>query len=455
MKTATIRILDSLWKEVRKAALSSGDDESVAFLTAKYFETSEKTIFLVENFVPAKPNDYLKRSAYHLEVSPLYVNRVLNVAEDLKNTAIMVHSHPFETGRPRYSFTDDNGEALTSETISKCLSGNPPVGSLLIGQNLASARGWHGLSKEWIPANVTILGRNSLLFLNHGSQVAANPSSVVDRQVRALGTSTQSRLEAIEVGIVGLGGTGSAIAEQLVRMGVKKLRVVDHDTFEPCNWSRLYGSKWKDTRQGRYKVDIINTHLKEINPKIELKGITKSVMTSDVLKSLSNCDIVFSCLDRHAPRAVLNELSYQCLVPVIDVGVGLQRDQNGFVGGAARATFIVPGMPCLFCQDIVRPEMITAEHLSPEEYESRRAKGYVNDHNQNAPSVICYTSFASSLGLILFLDLISERNTESYSTILFNLQTKETMKLRTNIKTDCVCQKRVGKAFHMPFSVAD
>ncbi len=456
MKIASIRILDHLWQKVREEALSFGADESVAFLTAKYFETPEKIIFLAENIVSAKTNDYLRRGEYHLEVSPLYVNRVLNVAEDLKNTIIMVHSHPFETGKPQYSMTDDWGEALTAETISKCLEGNPPVGSLLLGQSLATARGWLGLSKKWMPANITVINQNALHFHNFISkQQASNPISLVDRQILALGNSMQTSLESLKIGIVGLGGTGSAVAEQLVRMGVKKMSLIDHDRFEPSNWSRLYGSAWKDTTQSRYKTEVVCSHLKRINPNAELKKINKSVMTNEVLKDLSGCDVIFSCLDRHAPRAVLNELAYQCFIPIVDVGVGLQKDKNAFTGGVARATVIGPGLPCLLCQEIVRPEMITAEHLSPAEYESRRAEGYVNNHNQNAPSVISYTTLASSLGLILFLGLISGRVTDSYSTLIFDLYTTETMKVRASVKNDCVCQKRLGKGFSIPFSVAD
>lgn len=455
MKKASIRILNSLWQKVRKETLSSRAKESAAFVTAKYFETSDKIVFLAENIVPAKAKDYLYRGEYHLEVSPLYVNRVLNVAEYLKNTVIMVHSHPFENGIPNYSISDDTGEKMTSETISKCLDGNPPVGSILLSQTSVSARGWLGLSKECIPASLNILNQNTFHLYDYSSRIDLVTSPLVDRQVRALGASAQIQLESLEIGIVGLGGTGSAIAEQLVRMGIKKLQIVDHDKFEPSNWSRFYGSTWKDTLKTNYKVDIIHSHLREINPNIDLKKIKKSVMTKEALKSLSNCDIIFSCLDRHAPRAVLNELSYQCFIPLIDVGVGLVKDHKNIIGGTARATVVGPELPCLLCQEIVRPDIITAEHLFPAEYESRRAEGYVNNLDQTVPSVISYTTLASSLGLMLFLDLISSQGSDSYSTLFFDLHSKETMRLRSSIKEDCICQKRLGKGFSIPFSVAD
>jgi molybdopterin/thiamine biosynthesis adenylyltransferase len=204
-----------------------------------------------------------------------------------------------------------------------------------------------------------------------------------------------------------------------------------------------------------YKVDIISKHLLDINTEIEIKALKKNVQTKETLVFLSNCDIIFSCLDRHAPRAVLNELSYQCFIPVIDVGVGLQRNDKGVINGMARGTIIGPGMPCLFCQNIVSPEMITAENLSPREYESRRAEGYVSNLQHNVPSVINYTTLASSLGLLIFTDLLLNNTSNTFASLLFDINSKETIKMTSSIKEDCVCEKRLGKGFSIPFSVAD
>jgi hypothetical protein len=62
---------------------------------------------------------------------------------------------------------------------------------------------------------------------------------------------------------------------------------------------------------------------------------------------------------------------------------------------------------------------------------------------------------ASSLGLILFLDLVSGNDADSFSTLVFDLGLKEMIKPQSKIKEDCVCQKRLGKGFDIPFSVAD
>ncbi len=453
MKKSSIRILDDLWVRTRYEALSTSD-ESVAFLTAKFFENSDKIVFIAENLVPAKDKDYLYRSDVHLEVSPLYTSRVLNIAEDKKSTVIMVHSHPFEKGMPQYSPSDNHGEALTSETISDNLIGNPPVGSLLIGQSRINARTWLGRTKKRFQSTVTIL--NGEKYWSGHIESKNNVSNMlIDRQVRAFGSSMQDAIESLDIGIVGLGGTGSIIAEQLARIGVKNLTLVDHDKFEPSNWSRLYGSTFADTKSRKPKVSLVSSYLREISPQLKITSIKTSVMTNGVLKSLAGCDIIFSCLDRHAPRAVLNELSYQCFVPVIDVGVGLNKHVDGGLGGSIRATIIGPGLPCLFCQEIIRPEMITSELLAPQEYEMRRAEGYASNAQDKEPSVITYTSLAGSFGMMLFLDLMAGGGFDKYSTLLYDLGMKESIKLRSSVKDECVCKKRLGKGLSIPFSVAD
>ena len=454
MKTISIRMHDNLRTIIKEAVLSSAN-ESVIFLSAKYFETPRKKIFIANEAVPANERDYLNRGELHLKVSPLYVNRAISQAEKTKSTVIMIHSHPFENGKPHYSPTDDFGEAQTSETISKCLTGNPPVASILVGQNQFNARAWTGLSKKKTAANLTILGGNHFAFESEHDSDYLKDGSFLDRQIQAIGQGNQNILSSLEIGIVGLGGTGSNVAEQLVRMGVNKFVLVDLDRFEKSNLSRLYGSVWKDTSRKTFKTDLVSSYLEKINPNISCRKINKSVLTNDVLLELSNCDIIFSCLDRHAPRAVLNELSYQCYIPIIDVGIGLVRKHDRIVGGSVRVTVIGPGMPCLFCQEIIRPDVISAEYLTPEKYNSLRAEGYVNDLQNNVPSVISYTTLASSLGTIIFLDSLTLENQDLFSTLLFDISTKQTMKFKLKPNDDCVCQKRLGKGMDMRFSVSD
>ena len=63
---------------------------------------------------------------------------------------------------------------------------------------------------------------------------ATTPETIFDLAslTKVIATTT-----AAEIAIVGVGATGSCTAEQLVRLGVRNLIIIDHDYFEPSNAS--------------------------------------------------------------------------------------------------------------------------------------------------------------------------------------------------------------------------
>jgi len=462
MIKGNIRILEGLWQDIRKSLLKDKNNESALFITAKYYKTSDKVILLGEGLIEITDTDYLYRSPYHLEVSPLYVNKTITIAEGKKSTIIMAHSHPFEEHKPSYSHSDDYGEAKTAETISSCLENHPPVGSILIGKRSANSRIWID-NKTPVPSYITVLGRNRIRFLNlRLEKLKKNEVRIFDRQLKILNEKEQKLIKNLKIGIIGLGGTGSIVAEQLVRMGAENLILVDHDTFEDSNLTRMYGTKKSDLGKKTFKVELIRRHLLEINPRINCEIIKESICKRDVLAFLSQCDFIFSCVDRQAPRAVLNELSYQCFIPVIDVGVGVDKIEGEIIRGNIRASVIGPNFPCYFCQGIITPEAITAEHLTPEEYSRRRKEHYVPDIGLATPSIISYTSMAGSLGVILFLSLLSKyKNKRLSPTVLLpidfslSVNADQILRMSPKIKSECVCNKRLGRGLDIPFNVAD
>src|SRR5438132_32011 len=65
-----------------------------------------------------------------------------------------------------------------------------------------------------------------------------------DRQVRAPGPTGQARLRALRVAIVGLGGTGSQVVQQLAHLGVRSFVLIEDDRVEESNLPRLAGATW-------------------------------------------------------------------------------------------------------------------------------------------------------------------------------------------------------------------
>lgn len=59
--------------------------------------------------------------------------------------------------------------------------------------------------------------------------------------------------------VIGCGGTGSSVAEQLVRLGVRYLTMIDPDHVSQSNLTRVYGSTASDV--GRPKCQVLAGHL--------------------------------------------------------------------------------------------------------------------------------------------------------------------------------------------------
>lgn len=449
----SIRMTSKQLEMLRSYLLSDPQQEAAAFLVAGFFKNDNGIHFVVRDVLIPEDKDYDFRSGYHLEVSPIFFNRAIGRAERNDITVIQCHSHPFSKDELRYSPSDYAGESTSSQTIYDCLNGKP-MGSLLFGQNMVIGRVWTRSDKEPEPVDeLRIVDRHFQIhkISNRAKNREKIDVNLYDRQIRAFGIKGQELLSQLMVGIVGAGGTGSAIAEQLAREGVKRFIIVDHDKFTKSNKTRLYGS-YAETKESEYKVDIVKKHIQKIEPAAKVQTISENVISQKVLGQLKNCDVVFSCTDRHAPRSVLNELAHQFFIPLIDVGAGLDANNGKVEGGSVRVSLSSPSLPCLYCMGIINSEQILAESLTKNDRQSRQKEGYIKGMDDDAPSVITFTTMAASYGVLLFKDLFFNIIKSNSNTILLDVTTFGTSRLSASVQNDCTCTLRMGKGEYMHLS---
>jgi molybdopterin/thiamine biosynthesis adenylyltransferase len=204
----------------------------------------------------------------------------------------------------------------------------------------------------------------------------------------------------LTVGVVGAGGTGSPVIEQLTRLGVGYIVLADGEKLEASNISRVYGSSPSDV--GEYKVQLMASMVARAGLGTKTLAIAQPVTYEAALKQFRACDVVFGCTDDFWGRSLLNTLSTYYCIPVIDMGVKIQSSGFRIQAISGRVTTLMPGKPCLYCRNQITAQDVanqSLEELSPREATSRRKEGYIPELPGAEPAVIAFTTATAALAI--------------------------------------------------------
>lgn len=401
---------------------------------------------LVRRVVPVPKEQFVSQHKYRLELSTQAINGLAALCEANKLGAVLCHSHPEDIP---YSPTDDFGERRIFQTLRNFIPSNAPTASLLLHPGGTYARVW--LQNPATPVLVDellIVGRAIQRFsLNKIlSRGAPEPDGIHSRQVLAFGQAGQQRIAETKVGIVGAGGTGSACAEQLARLGVQDLFLMDYDGFDKSNLSRMYGTFESDLRSRKKKavpkVDLLERHLKLIDSSIRIKTLVAHAAEARAASLLLDRDIIFLCTDDHWGRAIVNQICYQYLIPCINLGVRIDAPRGAIIGAAGVVDVLRPELPCLWCKQFLRSDRISDESMPVGERTRLQREGYVEGLNTPAPSVISLTTAVAGLAVTMFLQLVTDFMQEQGEVSRLNYDILDSTVRRGAGKsaTNCVCK---------------
>ena len=117
------------------------------------------------------------------------------------------------------------------------------------------------------------------------------------------------------VTVVGVGGLGTVSAEQLLSLGVGKLRLVDRDIIEYHNLPRQKLYFLEDV--GDAKVEVAKEFLLKRNPFVEIETLTEFFDSSNSERILQGSNIIVDGLDNIQARKILNKTAFQLNIPWI------------------------------------------------------------------------------------------------------------------------------------------
>jgi molybdopterin/thiamine biosynthesis adenylyltransferase len=348
---------------------------------------------------------YLTRERHQLLIASEGYVPALGEAETGGMLPIWLHTHPGEDGVPLPSRHDHTVDRQLAD-LFRLRSGAPFYGALIV-----SPRGRHfAFSGSLHPDEGPVQPIERLWQVGEDWRLSRSVDAVgpkipplFDRSVRAFGAAIQGALGDLRVGVVGAGGTGSAVSEQLVRLGVRHLTLIDVDTLSETNVTRVYGSTPGDV--GRPKVEVLRDHLHRIAPDLNCSVMPSMLTLEATARQLAACDVVFGCTDDNAGRLVLSRVATYLLTPVIDVGVLLSSDAGGLLASIdGRVTTLTPGAACLVCRDRIDLARAAQELRTPDERKRLEEEGYAPSLGGGEPAVVAFTTSVAAAGVAELLE---------------------------------------------------
>ena len=144
-----------------------------------------------------------------------------------------------------------------------------------------------------------------------------------------IGTFSEEDLEKLshaKVFVAGCGGSGYLI-DQLVRLGIGTIAVVDGDCFEETNINRQAFANMKTI--GRKKVEVAKEYAEAINPAINFIGHKCYLTEQNAKRLIKGYDIVLDCVDDRKSKLVIQKICNELEVPLIFGGMSMWFGQVG------------------------------------------------------------------------------------------------------------------------------
>lgn len=448
-----LKISENDFKQLQDLVFSDMPKEAGAFALAGSAAHRSGTDILVRRPVAIQKHLFSFQHEYRLEVSSQAINGLVSLCERNRLGAVLCHSHPQDIP---YSPSDDHGERRIFDVLRRFIPADAPTASLLFYPGGVSGRVWLPNTDAPVAlSEIVVIGRHArhIRFEDSGfrSSSESQQHEFFDREIRAFGEEGVARIQAARIAIVGVGGTGSSTAEQLVRLGARDLILIDPDHLGPSNLTRVYGSFDRSLRRpwwcfrrslGPKKVDVLDRHLRAIRPETQIRAIPMNAVLQDAAASLLDRDVIFLCTDDHWGRSVVNQIAYQYLVPTINVGMSIRAKDAKITDAVGVVDVLRPDLPCLWCRQFLRAERIAAESMPRKERDAREREGYV-EGLETAPSVISVTTTISGMAVTQFLQLLTDfmGPAGEITRLNYNIMDGTVRRGASTILNGCICTK--------------
>jgi ThiF family/Prokaryotic homologs of the JAB domain len=387
--------------------LFPGDgNEAVAFMLCGRRDGERRHRLVVHEIHDIPYEHCTKRTATMVTWSPDYIDNILERAAQHNFSVIKIHSHP--NGYAAFSSTDDEGDTRLLPMIHGWVESDILHGSsVMLPNGQMFGRVWRDAAFEPIDC-ISVAGDDlHFWYTDAGSldlpNFAASHAQIFDE-------GTIERLQRLSIAVIGTSGTGSPSIEQLMRLGVGELVLVDDDKMEEKNINRILNSTMEDATKNRPKVDVLADAIERVGIGTTVIRCQKNLWDTKTVAQVAQCDIVFGCMDTVDGRYLLNAISSFYNIPYFDIGVRLVAASDGEPSQIQEVcgtiNFIRPGRSSLMSRGLFTMKQVADAGLArndPSAHKRQIEDGYIAGTQTNRPAVISVNMFGSSLAVNEFL----------------------------------------------------
>ncbi len=322
-------------------------------------------------------------------------------AAETDSAILKIHSHP--GGFPKFSEADNEADSQLFESVYGWIDGAAPHSSCVM---LPDGRMFGRIIKlngEFEPLAMIAVAGDDLHFWHSDRDFDEEVPEFARRHAQAFGAGTFNILRRLSVAVVGCSGTGSPVIEQLSRLGVGRLVIVDPDCVEEKNLNRILNATIDDARRGEFKVDVLARAVRQMGTGTEVMPIAGNLFDAETVKAVAECDVLFGCMDSVDGRHLLNKIAVFYSIPYFDSGVKLVADGEGGVEQICGTVhYLQPDRSSLLSRRTYTLEQFAAASLkraNPKEYEKQREEKYIVGVQEERPAVISVNVLIASLAV--------------------------------------------------------
>lgn len=142
-----------------------------------------------------------------------------------------------------------------------------------------------------------------------------------DRQIALseIGIAGQQKLADAKVLVVGAGGLGCAVLQNLAAAGVGHIGIVDGDGIEESNLHRQFLYLQEDC--GLLKAEVAKTAISKQNPYAEVVAFTHFFTEENAFDVVGDYQIVVDCTDTVPARYLINDVALVKKIPMVYASV--------------------------------------------------------------------------------------------------------------------------------------